>query len=350
MKVALDISPLSTGHKFRGIGQYTQSLVEALGNLDKKDLEVVLVKNSRKRPKDCDLIHYPYFDFFFNTLPLFKKTKTIVTVHDTIPLIFPHVYPPGIKGSLRFMLQKFSLSAAAAIITDSNSSKEDIKNYLGIEEDKIHVVYLSQKKIFRKLKDKSSLSKIKKKYSLAERFVLYVGDIGYNKNVLSLVKACKLNKIALVIVGKQAAEKNFDRDNIENKPLLKLIERYGRDRDVRRLGFVDDGDLVGLYNLAEVYCQPSYYEGFGLPVLEAMACGCPVVASNRGSLPEVCAGAGLMVDPESIEDIARGIRLIIEDGDLRKKLIEKGLKRAACFSWQKTALNTYEVYKKVVEG
>ncbi|MFH1289097.1 MAG: glycosyltransferase family 1 protein [Patescibacteria group bacterium] len=350
MRVAIDISPLKSGHKFRGIGEYTKRLVCALENLKNKDLDIIIVEDPKKKIKDCDLIHYPYFDFFSLSLPFFKSKKTIVTIHDTIPLIFPRFYPSGVRGALRLKMQKLSLLTASAVITDSVSSEKDIEKYLNYPKEKIYVAPLSQGKEFKVLKDEKAFSRIRNKYSLPERFVLYVGDVNYNKNVLSLVKACKLNKITLVIAGRQARQKNFDKNHIENRPLARLLERYGKDKDVKRVGFVEDKDLVVLYNLAEVYCQPSYYEGFGLPVLEAMASGTPVVSSNKSSLPEAAGGAAILVDPENIEDIARGIRLAIEDHDLRQKLIDRGLKRSAEFSWEKTALKTYEVYKKVVQG
>lgn len=346
MKVAIDVSPLKSAHQFRGIGVYTKRLVEALKKHPAADLEVVLVEEGNI-PKNCDLIHYPYYDLFWSTLPLARKKKTVVTIHDTIPLIFPKHYPPGVKGRLRFQKQKLALKTASAVICDSKNSKKDIVKYLDFPDDKIYVVYLAPGEEFKPITDHRSLTAIRRKYRFPKQFVLYVGDVNYNKNVLGLVKACKKIKVPLVIVGKQAAQKSFDHKHIENQPLKTLIDEYGKDPDIIRLGFVPDEDLVVIYNLATVYCQPSFYEGFGLPVLESMVCGTPVVASKKSSLPEIVGRAAVLIDPYDIIDIANGLTVAIEDRDLREDLIQKGLKQAKKFSWKKTADGTYKVYQKM---
>jgi len=347
MKVAVDVSPLKTTHQFRGIGAYTKHLVKALQTVKRADFEAVLVEEG-KIPKDCDLIHYPYFDLFFRTLPLMKKRKTVVTIHDTTPLVFPEHYPPGIKGKLKFGAQKIALRTVSGVITDSNNSKKDIAKYLNYPKEKIHVIYLAAGEIFKPITGHRSLVTVKRKYHLPNQFVLYVGDVNYNKNILGLVKACKLIKVPLVIIGKQAVQKKFDRKNIENQPLVQLIKLYGKDKDVIRVGFVPDEDLVALYNLATVYCQPSFYEGFGLPVLEAMACGTPVVTSKKASLPEIAGKAAIFIDPYDINDIANGLIAAIEDGGLREDLIAGGLKQAKKFSWEKVADETYKVYQEII--
>lgn len=349
MKVAIDVSPLKTAHRFRGIGVYAQNLTEALKKHSDANFQVELVEKG-KISGDTDLIHYPYFDLFWMTLPLIKKKKTVVTVHDVIPLIFPDEYPPGIKGKVKFQIQKLSLRGVRAVICDSESSKKDIFSYLNYPKEKTFVVYLAPSDKFRPLEPKTqNLKLIIRKYSLPNRFVLYVGDVNYNKNVLGLVKACKNIKSPLVIVGKQAAQGEFDQAHIENQPLVQLIKQYGKDPQVLRLGYVPDEDLVGLYNLATVYCQPSFYEGFGLPVLEAMASGTPVVTSNQSSLPEIVGRAVVMIDPYDTNDLANGLTVAIEDEDLREDLIQRGLNQVKKFSWEKTAGETYQVYREVVQ-
>jgi len=347
MKVAIDVSPLKTGHRFRGIGAYTKHLVKALQLIEVADFEAVLVEEG-KIPRDCDLIHYPYFDLFFRTLPLVKKRKTVVTIHDTTPLVFPEHYPPGIKGKLKFGAQKLALRTVSGVITDSKNSKKDTTRYLDYPKEKIFVVYLAAADIFKPITNHRSLVTVKQKYHLPNQFVLYVGDVNYNKNILGLVKACKSIKLPLVIVGKQAVQKKFDRKNIENQPLVQLIKLYGKDKDVIRVGFVPDKDLVALYNLATVYCQPSFYEGFGLPILEAMACGTPVVTSKKASLPEIAGKAAVFIDPYDINDISNGIIVAIDDEDLREDLIARGLKQAKKFSWEKVANETYKVYQEII--
>jgi len=349
MKVAIDISPLKSAHQFRGIGVYTKRLVEALKKSKVADLEVVLVEKG-EIPKDCHLIHYPYFDLFFMTLPLMRKRKTVVTIHDTTPLVFPEHFPPGVKGKLRFGAQKMVLKTVNGVITDSRNSKKDIVKYLGYPKEKIYVVPLAAADIFKLVDDTKKMEKVRKKYRLPRQFILYIGDVNYHKNILSLVKACKSIKLPLVIAGKQAAQKTFDENHVENQPLVQLIKLYGKDPEVIRLGFVPDEDLVIICNLATVYCQPSFYEGFGLPVLEAMACGTPVVTSKKASLSEVTGKAAVFINPYDINDIVNGLTVAIEDEGLREDLIDRGLKQVKKFSWEKTANETYKIYQKVVQG
>lgn len=348
MKVALDVSPLRSEHQFRGIGTYTRNLLEALRVIKKVNFQVVLVEN-KQVPQDCDLIHYPFFDLFFRTLPLVRRKKTVVTIHDTTPLVFSEHYPPGVKGKLKLQTQKLALKTVDRVITDSKNSKKDIVKYLNYPQEKIEVVYLAPNKVFQPTKDAKKLTRIEKKYRLPKRFVLYVGDVNYNKNIIGLVKAGKAAKMPLVIIGKQAVPKEFDKDHIESQSLVQLIKEYGKDPEVIRLGFVSEEDLVVIYSLATVYCQPSFYEGFGLPVLEAMACGTPVVTSKKASLAEIAGKAAILVDPYDINDIANGLTVAVEDENLREELIKKGFEQAKKFNWKKVANETYKVYQKVVE-
>jgi len=352
MKVAIDISPLKSGHQFRGIGSYTKNLIEEMQLIKADDFSVKLVENGQT-PKDCDLTHYPYFDLFFLTLPLVKTLPIIVTVHDVIPLIFPKRFPPGIKGKAKFQIQKFSLKSVKAILTDSQVSKDDIVNYLDFPRQKIFVVPLAPGKEFKKLKvesEKGSLReipselKVKKKYRLPDNFILYVGDVNYHKNIPGLIKAfSKLDRsFNLVLVGKAFGEGDLK----ETGQMVQLIKSLNLDDRVMRLGWVFQNDLPAIYNLANVYCQPSFYEGFGLPVLEAMACGVPVVAAKVASLPEIAVKAGVLVDPYDIDSIARGIKEAVAN---RNELIRKGLVQAKRFNWKKTARQTFQVYKKVFE-
>lgn len=346
MKVALDVSPLKSGHQFRGVGFYTRNLAEAFKKLERRNFSAELVEG--KLPLDCDIVHYPYFDFFFLTLPMAKKRPTVVTIHDCTPLVFPKYYPPGIKGNIKLTIQKLSLNNVKRIITDSENSKKDIIKFLNVPEEKIKVIYLAAGNMVRRITDQSTLSKISIKYKLPKKFVLYTGDVNYNKNLIGLVKACRLVKITLVIVGKQAAEENFEFENKENQPLKELNKLIEEEKDVLRLGFVNEEDLSSLYSLASVYCQPSFYEGFGLCILEAMICGCPVVTSNISSLPELTGGAAILVNPQNYEEIARGIKQVIEDKKIQDKMIMAGFKQAAKFTWRKTAIETVKVYEEVL--
>lgn len=246
---------------------------------------------------------------------------------------------------MRFWIQKFFLKNIDAVITISETSKKDICRFLGIHPNKVHVIYLAPKKIFRQITNESLLSSVKKKYDLPEKFALYVGDVNYNKNIPTLIKACKIAKIPLVICGKQAVE--IDSKDLNHSELAHL--RNINFDGVLKLGFVSDSDLVAIYNLATLYCQPSLYEGFGFPLLEAFACGTPVVASKTQALVEIGEGGALFANPNDAEDFAKKIARLTEDKETREQLVNTGKVIVKNFSWEKTARETLDVYKKVYE-
>lgn len=345
MKITIDVSPLHSTHQYRGIGSYTRNLVDALKKVDKKNEYLSISKDEEINQLNPDIIHYPYFDFFQLTLPLKKIKPTVVTIYDVIPLIFTKHFPPGLKGKLKLEIQKHSLRGVKAIITISENSKKDIVKYFGIAKEKIFVTYLAAGKEFKKLEIRSLKLGIKQKYQLPDTFALYVGDVNYHKNIPGLIRAmAKINKtVSLVLAGKAFKEEELK----ETKEIVQLIKELKlRDR-IKLLGYLPESELVAVYNLATVYCQPSFYEGFGLPVLEAMACGCPVVTANTGSLPEICGSAAVMIDPYDVSDIARGINRAVENKSIRNDLINKGFKQVNKFSWEKTAQKTLAVYNQV---
>lgn len=348
----LDTSPLYSDHKVRGIGFYTKRLLEGLKKLDSSEFLVKELKNKEEIKKtDFDILHIPYFHPFFKTLPFRKKMPLVVTIHDLIQIKNSKHYPVGLRGDFFWRLQKYWLKKADLVITDSFSSKYSINRLTKYPQDRIYVTYLAAGKEFKKLpvKDRSSFGrKIKQKYHLPDTFVLYVGDVNWNKNVPGLVKACEKANTSLVIVGKQANSTDFNHKHPENKDLVWLQQEMSRENSkVIALGFVSTDDLVKIYNLAAVYCQPSFDEGFGLPILEAMACGCPVVCSDRASLPEVAGEAAIIVDP-SVNSLADGIKKVLENKNLAKKLSRLGLDHAKEFSWFKTAEQTLNVYKTLL--
>lgn len=346
-KVTIDKGPLTGGHAVRGVGAYTRSLIEHLKKI--KELKVDAINFQKADLSKYDIAHYPYFHPFFITLPLSKKTKTVVTIHDLIPLIYPKHYPPGLRGRIKLQVQKLLLRKVDAIITVSETSKKDIVRFLGVPQEKIEVVYEAPRKIFKKLESGDWKLKIKKQYGLPNHFVLYVGDVNYNKNILGLAEACKMAKTPLVIVGKQVVDEDFDKSHPENKPFARFLEKYGNDPQVLRLGYLPDEDLVAVYNLATLYCQPSFYEGFGLPVLEAMACQTPVVAAKTQALVEIAEGAALFADPKEPKDMAEKILRLFEDTELRAFLMRKGRDRVKQFSWDKTAKETLRVYGQILQ-
>ncbi len=356
--VAIDISPLKNANRFRGVGFYTKNLTENLKKAAKEkkkysNLKIELVENLPVRQTGWDLkigkfdiVHYPYFDIFFPTLP--KKIKpTVVTVHDLTPLVFPDHYPPGIRGKINWAKQKKRLQQVEAIITDSQNSKEDIVRLTGYRPEQVFVVHLGVGKNFRKIKSEKTKLAIRKKYCLPERFVFYVGDVNWNKNIPGLVGACRRANIPLIIAGKQAVAQKYDRTHPENQDLVWLQKEVKNDANIHLLGYVSDEDLPVLYNLATVYCQPSFYEGFGMPLVEAMACGCPVISSNQGSLPEIGDQAVLYFDPHQDGSLVQALEAVLEDEGLALELSKRGLLQVKKFSWEKCAQETLTIYQRL---
>ena len=374
MRIAIDSGALSGGHSVRGIGVMVR---EQIKEIKLQSYKVIKIDAFDFQSEDgerklevgkYDIVHYPYFFPYALTPPPKKKgIKTIVTIQDLIHLIYPKNYPPGIRGQINFLKQKARLKNIDAVITISETSKKDIVRFLGIPANKVHVVYLAPKKIFKRLEiGDSRLVEVKKKYKIPDRFVLYVGDINYNKNIPNLIKACNLAKIPLVICGKQALEieeRGVDlkslrgpRDwvrflfNIPHPELAhyeELLGEFKKSKNVIRVGFVPDEDLVKIFNLASVYVQPSFYEGFGLPVLEAMASGTPVVVARTNALTEISQDAALVVNPKDPKDMAEKINIAIRNLEVRSRLTQKGLARIKDFSWEKTARKMIKIYKEL---
>jgi len=352
MKIALDMSPLKSGHylqhRVRGTGFYLQNLKASLEKYYPEN-KYIYFNRGDSLEKDIDIVHYPYFEPFFLTLPVFSKNKKIVTVHDLTPLVFPDHFKSGLKGNLKWQIQKKGLRNADAIITDSESSKRDIIKYVDIDSAKIKVVYLAAGEEFKIIQNSESIiQNLRKKYNLPEKFILYVGDATWNKNLPRLIEAVSKINVSLVMVGKALIDNEIDTQNPWNKNLVVVQKLAEENKNVFRLGFVSSRDLVALYNAATLFVMPSIYEGFGLPILEAMSCGCPVVASKGGSLAEVVETAGKYVDPYDIASIAKGISEIFNDSNLQKELSQKGIIQSKKFTWSKTARETMDIYKSVV--
>ena len=236
---------------------------------------------------------------------------------------------------------------ADVIITDSQNSKRDIVRLVNYPPERVFVIHLGVGKSFKKIKNEKIKLKVKNKYCLPEKFVFFVGDVNWNKNVPGLVKACQKVDIPLVLAGKQAVSQDYDQAHHENQDLVWLQKEARKDANIHLLGFVEDEDLPVLYNLASVYCQPSFYEGFGMPVVEAMACGTPVILANTGSLPEIGRKAVLYFDPRQEGSLFQAIEAVINDKELVGKLSKRGLVQAKKFSWRKCARETLEVYQSI---
>lgn len=368
MKVAIDSGPLNTGHKVRGIGAYTRELVKAMERVEDDNLRLYVVDLKKTDLSKYDLVHYPYFHPFFNIIPTAKLTKTIVTVHDLIQLIYPKYYAPGVRGKIRFTFQKMALKGSDGIISVSETTKKDLMRFIGPKENKVKVIYEAPCDIFEQMsKHSSKLTQIKKKYNLPERYVLYVGDVNYNKNIPTLIAACNISGLPLVICGKQALDIEtegldisslrgprdwlrflLDQPHPELAHFKELLKEFKENDNILRLGYVPNDDLVAIYNLATVYVQPSYYEGFGLPVLEAMKCGTPVVIAKNNALVEVSNGAAHIANPKDEKDMAEKISEVFNKTSLQIQLSRSGISRAKEFTWDKTARETIAFYKKTI--
>lgn len=350
MRVGFDISPLTSDHQVRGVGFYTQRLRDQLKAISQEKDNFELVEFAASFPKRVDLVHYPYFQPFFLTLPLFKISPMVVTIHDLVPLKFPRAFPPGKRGRLKWQIQKIALNGVRVIITDSEFSKKDITKLAGIPAAKIFVIYLAADAEFKVVHNQRYLEKLKNRYHLPEKFFLYVGDLNWNKNVTMLTRACLDLGYPLVVVGKQAVSTSFDLLHPENQEIVAFQELAQQNATfIIRLGFVPTEDLVGIYNLAAGYVHPSLAEGFGLPILEAMACGCPVITSRMTSLAEIAGNAAWLVDPKNIKELETGLKTFWQKIGVRRRYVSLGLKRAGDFSWRKTAEATLAVYRQVYE-
>ncbi len=350
--IAIDTSPLSDGNSVRGVGFYTKNIINALKteiltNTEYKNYQIDLVTSKDLlKNNNYNLIHYPFFDPFNLTLPVSNTIPFIISIHDLIPRQFKDKYPVGIKGEIKWLIQKHRAQKAKYIITDSHYSKYIIAKQLNYPVDKIYVTHLAAEEIFRPI-NKKSLSKIKIKYNLPDKFVLYVGDINWNKNIPNLALACQELNIPLIIVGAAAVS------NAPQHPWTRDIHWLQNfcktNKNIKCIGFVDDNDRPAIYNLATIYCQPSYAEGFGLPVVEAMQSGTPVLYSIETSLSEIMDYNGEFFDPYKPDDLKNKLKNLLNNQKLQKQYSKLGLKRAKIFNWKYTAIQTLSVYKLALE-
>lgn len=349
MNIAIDTTPLTSGHAGRGVGVYTRNLTEALQKYGDKHSYSFFTRGQHV-PKHADIVHYPYFDPFFLTLPMQKNIPTVVTVHDLIPLVFPDKFPAGFRGTVKWQLQKFALRRTDRIIAVSRCSKRDVERLTGIDEKKIDVVYSAATGGYKHVADANALGTLKKKYSLPDSYFLYVGDVNWNKNIAGLLRAFgkflnQSHRYHLVLVGKPFLNGSLK----ETSEIRSLIQELRLEDHIMYTGYATDEEVAGLYSMAVCSLEPSYYEGFGLPVLESMASGCPVLVADNSSLKEI-AGPSVLIQADDVGSIAGGMHRIVSlSSEARKKLIADGITWSRKFSWEKTAKETIAVYEKVLE-
>ncbi len=367
MRIAIDARKL---HDF-GIGTYIRNLLKYLARLDRETEYVLLCRpqdaaladglgpNFRavvepSRPysvaeqvmlparlvmQNVTLLHEPHY-----VLPPLVPCRAVVTIHDCIHLMFPQYLPSRLAHAYARANLWVAARRAERIFTVSETSKADILRYCDVPAERVIVVYNAIDDRFAISPDMEAIERVRERYRLNGPFALYVGNIKPHKNLERLIDAFDLvrrggfERLELLIIG----------DQISKYPRLRrAVDKHKLHKHVRFLGFVADDTLAALYRLATVFVFPSLYEGFGLPPLEAMASGTPVVTSNRSSLPEVVGDAAVLVDPYSAASIAEGIQRVLGDADLRRTLAARGLARAMEFSWESSVRRIHEVYMDV---
>jgi glycosyltransferase involved in cell wall biosynthesis len=375
MKIAIDIRRIS---EF-GVGTYIWNLVRNLAVIDSTN-EYVLIGSARNfhelgplaanftqlyRPSQStfwrdhcglswilrrnrvDVFHMPHHEGL-----LIRPAKTVVTVHDCVHLLFPAEEATNFQKYRNYLRTKRVVENAVHLLAVSESTKEDLVNILNVDESKVSVVYNGLDERFAQdSPDHCSDEErhpVLDRYQLQDPFILYSGKIRPHKNLQRLIEAFAVLKgelaendryrnLKLIIIG----------DELSRHQYLRLaVVRSGVQHDVRFFGFVPYPILRVFYQSAAAFAFPSLYEGFGLPPLEAMASGTPVLASNTSSLPEVLEDAALLVNPENVFEIARGLKLILTDDVLRRRLIDRGLQQVQKFSWRVAAERVIETYRR----
>jgi glycosyltransferase involved in cell wall biosynthesis len=293
--------------------------------------------------ENLDLMHFTHFNS-----PILYFKKSIVTIHDITPYFFPGHKMKSLVRRIGFRTVFFSsVKKASKVIAVSKNTKNDIINHFRINENKINVVYEGVDEQFRVINKKEESGQIRKKYNITKPFIFYTGVWRNHKNLVGLIKAFGILKnkhkleCQLVLGGKEDSYYPEAR---------KTWEKLGLEKDVIRTGFINQKELPLFYNAAAIFVIPSFYEGFGLIGLEAMACGTPVVSSNTTSLPEILGQAAVYFNPENCEEMAEKIKLVLNDEKLYNELREKGFQQIEKYSWEKMGKETLEIYKKILDN
>ena len=369
MRIAIDARKL---HDF-GIGTYIRNLLRGLARLDRQTEYVVLCRSrdaeavgklgdnfrgviENARPysfgeqvriplslsrQRVHLLHEPHY-----VLPPATRCRSVVTIHDCIHLMFPQYLPSRLAHAYARVSMWSAVHKSSRILTVSEASKRDILRFFDVNPDKVAVIYNAIDERFLAPADEERMDLIRQRYQLDHPFLLYVGNIKPHKNLERLVdafgraRARGLSELRLVIIGDEISK---------YPPLRQSVHRHRLDKYVRFLGFQPYDTLAAFYRLARAFVFPSIYEGFGLPPLEAMACGAPVVTSNISSLPEIAGDAAILVDPYEPQSIAEGITRAVSDESVRADLIQRGFARARDFSWQHSVAAIHRIYMDVLE-
>lgn len=371
MKIAIDARG-ANWYNGTGIGTYTSEILKYIiknhkenfyhiywsgSNYDKLQKEnTKIIMASKKQHRFFEQYYFPVnlrrekIDIYHipqNGIGISEniECKKIVTIHDLIPYILPETVGKGYLSKFLKEMPKI-ISSVDGIITVSNCSKKDILKFFPVmDENKIFVTPLAADSKYRPLNKDKCMHEISINYNIKNPFILYIGGFSPRKNVSSLITAFskihkKLDKnYDLVIVG----------SNKDDSDMLKeLSSNLNIDKNIKFTGFVAEKMMPIFYNACDIFIYPSLYEGFGLPPLEAMSCGTPVIASNISSIPEVVEEGGILINPLDMENFMYSIEALINDITIREDLSSKALKQAAKFSWEKTSERTIEVYNKIL--
>jgi glycosyltransferase involved in cell wall biosynthesis len=368
MLIAFDGTTLTPGRT--GVGYYTEHLLQHLARevVNTGD-EIVVVSNQpidtqsplpphvrvhdghrfpirigwmqMRAARALDALRPDVAHFTNGMIPIGSPVATVVTVHDMSLRLYPKCHPVR-RLVLNRPLMRVAIRRASAIVTVSNSARRDLLRLHGVAADRVSVVHEAASPVFRPISDRARLDGVRARYGLPQSFVLYVGTIEPRKNLLRLMAAFAAARQAgvsqhLVCVGPYGWS---------SRDLAGQIERLGIKDAVHFTGYVPFEDLPAIYNLGDFFAFPSLYEGFGLPVVEAMACGLAVLTSNTSSLGEIAGDAAETVDPTSTEAIADAIVRLSTGGEWRRELAERGLRRARGFSWAQSARDMLAVYHR----
>lgn len=364
MEVCFDARMLWHG----GIGTYIRNLLLGLKS-SSFSIKVITAPDILKKEKwleDYDLIlstasiysvreqmdfflRVPKVDLFFSphyNIPLvpIKAAKRVVTIHDVFHLAYISSLRWHERLYARYVIHQ-AIHRSNAVITDSQFSSDEIYKYTGGEKKKIQVIHCAvDRTLFQREKNENQIQKTVEKFSLPSCYFLFVGNLKPHKNLRGLLLAMRQvdSDIKLVIVGKSDGMKHVDTGALMYEKYPELKNR------ILWLSSVASEELPILYQLAKALVFPSYYEGFGLPPLEAMSCGCPVIASNAASLPEVCGQAALYVSPEDWGQIALAMKKIKDNVELKKELIRKGYQNEQRFSWERSVQKHVELFERVL--
>jgi glycosyltransferase involved in cell wall biosynthesis len=285
-----------------------------------------------------DVFLTPYFK-----APFFLSSNVVLIINDLIPLLFPEEHRLFKRIYFRFMCG-MAARRATRIITISANSRDDIVKYLRLPADKIEIVHLGVEERFRS--PDIRIEETRRKYALPQKFILYLGNLSPHKNVQGLIKSYAALPVNLreqykLVLG-------APKSGIYFPYIKKAIKEMELNQDVLFTGFIEDKDLPAVYHTSSLFAFPSLYEGFGLPPLEAMACGCPVVSSNTSSMPEVLGDAALFFNPYNVEEMSLVIRQMLEDENLRSRFRQKGLERVKLFTSDKMTNRILNVIESVL--